>query len=31
MDGNDFDQVVQFDLEKWQIELDAKKAAMENQ
>ena len=31
MDGNDFDLVVQFDLEKWQIELDAKKAAMENQ
>jgi multiple sugar transport system substrate-binding protein/putative aldouronate transport system substrate-binding protein len=30
MDGNDFDQVVQFDLQKWQIELDAKKAAVGN-
>jgi multiple sugar transport system substrate-binding protein/putative aldouronate transport system substrate-binding protein len=27
MDGNGFDQVVQFDREKWQIELDAKNAA----
>lgn len=30
MDGNDFDQVVQWDLQKWQIELDAKKAAVGN-
>jgi len=26
MDGNGFDQVVEFDRQKWQIELDAKKA-----
>ncbi len=31
MDGNDFDQVVQFDMQKWQIELEAKKKVMENQ
>lgn len=31
MDGNDFDLVVEFDMQKWQIELDAKKQAMENQ
>jgi multiple sugar transport system substrate-binding protein/putative aldouronate transport system substrate-binding protein len=31
VDGNDFDLVVQFDLEKWQLELDAKNKAMENQ
>jgi multiple sugar transport system substrate-binding protein/putative aldouronate transport system substrate-binding protein len=30
MDGNDFDQVVQWDMQKWQIELDAKKAAVGN-
>jgi hypothetical protein len=28
MIGNGYDELAQFDLQKWQIELDAKKAAV---